>query len=139
MKRPSGIETNATTIKKELLCQVNMAIEAIRTRDPSDKEIHRARKRLKRARATLRLLRLAIGKPTYRRENAALRDAARPLSGVRDAAVLCKPARRYIRTIRTGPRRQLLLNARQALEQRGARGPQGTAHHECSPIKYRLP
>lgn len=50
--------------------------------------IHGARKQLKRARATLRLLRPAIGDEPYRRENVAARDAARPLSQARDEEVL---------------------------------------------------
>src|SRR5262245_29898261 len=55
---------------------------------PSDQEIHDARKDIKRARAALRLLRDSLGESAYRRENAALRDAARPLSEVRDAKIL---------------------------------------------------
>jgi CHAD domain-containing protein len=54
----------------------------------TDRNVHEARKSLKKARATLRLLRTAIGKDIYARTNTALRDAARPLSGVRDAGVL---------------------------------------------------
>jgi CHAD domain-containing protein len=50
--------------------------------------IHGARKQLKRARATLRLLRSAIGDEPYRRANIAARDAARPLSKARDQEVL---------------------------------------------------
>lgn len=52
-----------------------------------DANIHDARKQLKRARAALHLLRDAIGDIAYRRENAALRDAARPLSVARDSKV----------------------------------------------------
>jgi CHAD domain-containing protein len=54
----------------------------------NDEQIHEARKDLKRARAVLRLLREVIGDRAYRRENASLRDAARPLSAARDAKVL---------------------------------------------------
>jgi CHAD domain-containing protein len=43
---------------------------------------------LKKARATLRLVRGALGASTYKKENAALRDAARPLGEVRDGQVL---------------------------------------------------
>jgi CHAD domain-containing protein len=43
---------------------------------------------LKKARATLRLLRDAVGASTYKKENAALRDVARPLSAARDGRVL---------------------------------------------------
>jgi hypothetical protein len=44
--------------------------------------------RLKHSRALLRLLRKSLGEDAYHRENARLRDAARPLVSVRDAAVL---------------------------------------------------
>jgi len=53
-----------------------------------DESVHEARKALKRARAALRLLRPRLGARAYRRENHALRDAARPLSMLRDARVL---------------------------------------------------
>jgi CHAD domain-containing protein len=59
-----------------------------RQKPPGDEAVHEARKRLKRARASLRLLRVVIGDEAYRRENVALRDAARPLSPARDAAVM---------------------------------------------------
>lgn len=62
------------------------AVKAIRARNPTGAQIHGARKALKRARANLRLLRDAVGKTAYICENVVLRDAARPLSGVRDAA-----------------------------------------------------
>jgi CHAD domain-containing protein len=64
---------------------------ALRSLDPNqtdDSSIHAARKDLKRARASLRLLRDALGKAAYKKENAALRDAARPLSEIRDGRVL---------------------------------------------------
>ena len=68
--------------------QIAEALEALEDRSPSDQVIHDARKELKKARATLRLLRDALGDPVYRRENEALRDAARPLSAIRDSKVL---------------------------------------------------
>jgi CHAD domain-containing protein len=54
----------------------------------TDSEIHDARKMIKRARATLRLLRPALAPPIFSETNLALRDVARPLSNVRDAKVL---------------------------------------------------
>ena len=51
-------------------------------------EPHGARKRLKRARALLRLLREALGEEAYRALNIRLRDIARPLSAARDTEVL---------------------------------------------------
>jgi CHAD domain-containing protein len=53
-----------------------------------DEAAHDARKRTKKVRALLRLVRRELGEDVYRRENRALRDAARRLSPVRDAWVL---------------------------------------------------
>jgi CHAD domain-containing protein len=53
-----------------------------------DAAVHEARRALKRARAVLRLLRPAIGDRAYVGANARLRDAARPLSALRDSRVL---------------------------------------------------
>jgi CHAD domain-containing protein len=68
--------------------EVKKAWEALHVRRVSDEAVHRARKHLKKARAILRLLRPAMGDVAYARENAALRDAARPLSTVRDGKAL---------------------------------------------------
>ena len=68
---------------------VQSALRALtRGRSVSDKRIHDARKAIKRARAALRVLRDAMGVRRYRQLNRALRDAARPLTHVRDAKVL---------------------------------------------------
>src|SRR3954453_7178467 len=57
--------------------------------DSSPEEaIHEARKDMKKLRAVLRLARDELGDDVYRRENACFRDAARKLSGVRDADVM---------------------------------------------------
>lgn len=53
-----------------------------------DEAVHEARKCGKRLRAVFRLVRPAIGKRHYQCENTAFRDAARPLTEVRDAKVL---------------------------------------------------
>lgn len=118
MKRQRANRTVlATTVRDELLRRIEAALKAIRARNPSDTEIHRARKELKRARANLRLLRDAVGKSAYTRENAVLRDAARPLSGVRDAAVLLETGNTLLSMARHGPRRRVLLKVRRALKQ----------------------
>src|SRR5262245_34387092 len=53
-----------------------------------DEAVHEARKCCKKLRAILRLVRPAIGERQYRYENIAYRDAARPLTAVRDAKIL---------------------------------------------------
>lgn len=69
--------------------ETKKALQALPPGRPARREaIHDARKRLKKARAALRLVRDALGSEAYRRENERLRDAARPLSEVRDADVL---------------------------------------------------
>jgi CHAD domain-containing protein len=66
-----------------------MVIEAVSLESGSSPgKVHAARQQMKAARAGLRLLRCAIGKRAYRIANVAVRDAARPLSPVRDAKVL---------------------------------------------------
>lgn len=53
-----------------------------------DAAVHEARKCCKKLRALLRLVRPAISAQTYQDENTAFRNAARPLTEVRDARVL---------------------------------------------------
>ncbi len=107
---------HAITVRDELLRYIGSAVKSIRGRVPTDTQIHNARKKLKRARANLRLLRDAVGKAAYTRENAALRDAARPFSRVRDAAVLGDTADKLLGAVRRGPQQKLLLQVRAALE-----------------------
>jgi CHAD domain-containing protein len=56
--------------------------------------VHEARKHLKKTRALLRLVRPALGRKTYRREDGALREAGLALSGARDADVLVATAQK---------------------------------------------
>jgi CHAD domain-containing protein len=55
---------------------------------PRDEAVHEARKAFKKIRALLRLVRPEIGERSYRKENTWFRDAARPLTEVRDAKIL---------------------------------------------------
>jgi CHAD domain-containing protein len=73
---------------RALLAQLDQTIEQLGKRRRSDSAVHNIRKELKRARAALRLLRECIGAVEYRRDNALIRDAARPLTPIRDAKVL---------------------------------------------------
>lgn len=74
--------------RRALLAQLDRTIEDLGKRRRSDMTVHNIRKELKRARASLRLLRECIGVVEYRRDNALIRDAARPLTPIRDAKVL---------------------------------------------------
>jgi len=68
--------------------RVERAVEQLRNAngDPAT-AIHEARKDMKKLRSLLRLVRADLGKQRYRAENSRYRDAARLLSGARDAAV----------------------------------------------------
>lgn len=75
-------------VRRVLVDWIASAVSVLEKKRITDTDIHNARKQLKKARAALRLLRGAIGEIAYRRENAALRDAARPLGAARDSRVL---------------------------------------------------
>lgn len=82
-------DTPTHIARQALLGQLDKTLEGLaKGRNTTDAAIHDVRKELKRARATLRVLRDCIGVGAYRRENALLRDAARPFTPVRDAKVL---------------------------------------------------
>lgn len=53
-----------------------------------DEAIHEVRKRIKKARALIRLAEGAVGHKSIRKANRRLRDAAKPLSEIRDSSVL---------------------------------------------------
>ncbi|HEX3949720.1 MAG TPA: CHAD domain-containing protein [Steroidobacteraceae bacterium] len=83
----SAPKTSVNPSLRKLLQQLlirAIALESAR----SARKVHQARQEMKRARAVLRLMRGEIGTRAYRSANAAVRDAARPLSPVRDAKVL---------------------------------------------------
>jgi CHAD domain-containing protein len=83
-----GRNPAAQEARRILRSQIGAALEHLQGPHVTDDQIHAARKCIKRARATLRLLRETLPKKTYRLENSALRDSARPLSAARDAKVL---------------------------------------------------
>jgi CYTH domain-containing protein/CHAD domain-containing protein len=84
-------EDAAAGVRRVIVGRLDKA--AARLREAGDEgdalaeAIHGARKDLKKARAALRLIRDELGEKTFKRENRALRDAARTLSASRDAEV----------------------------------------------------
>ncbi len=83
--------------RKILRDQVHSALQKLGCGKPSDEDIHEARKDIKKARATLRLLRDAISKRAYGKENDMLRNAAHPLSAARDAKVMVDTLNRIVK------------------------------------------
>lgn len=74
--------------------RLERAVERLREEhrtDPVD-AVHGARKDLKKARSLLRLARPGMPRDVYRRENRALRDIGRAMSGGRDADVMVETA-----------------------------------------------
>src|SRR5262249_39907921 len=111
--RPSA-RFSPMRVRSLLLEQIQGAAHVIRGgRAPSDEAVHRARKKIKRARASLRLLRKAVGRSAYQRENAQLRAAAQPLSRVRDTRVMLETLDRLLEQ---APRRTRLATLRRELK-----------------------
>jgi CHAD domain-containing protein len=83
-------EPAAEGIRRVARAQIDRAAGRLADHAPPDAgaAVHEARKALKRARAVVRVARGDLGDAVYRRENTALRDAGRRLSGTRDAHVL---------------------------------------------------
>lgn len=66
-------------VARERLLDAHRRLEN-KAAEPFDVRVHEARKRTKEVRALLRLARDELGRDTYKRENARLRDAARLLA-----------------------------------------------------------
>jgi CHAD domain-containing protein len=95
------------------------ALTCLGTAKPSGARIHSARKELKQARATLRLMRAAIAPDHYDEEDAELRRVARMLNDARDAEVLLRSFAWLRKSVKQSdppanlePIRKLLLNER---------------------------
>jgi len=107
---PSGIHRIAKSEIEKIREYVNGSSEGSR-----DEMVHEARKGLKRLRAMLRLVRPTIGRKVYRKANIAFRDAARPLSEVRDAKILVETLDKIVKTNGKSQRGQAFTAVRQEL------------------------
>jgi CHAD domain-containing protein len=89
--RLQGDEDAAAGMRRVIAGRLEKATERLAEAgedgDALAEAIHGARKDLKKARAALRLIRDELGEQDFKRENHALRDAARLLSASRDAEV----------------------------------------------------
>jgi len=88
VKERAGRARPPLDVRAALRGEIEQALALLARAPLADPSIHAFRQTLKRARAALRLLRAAVPTAAYAAENAQLRDAARPLAQVRDAAVL---------------------------------------------------
>ncbi len=81
-------EPTAYGVRRVARGRLEDAVEQLRDADADPVEaVHEARKDTKKLRSALRLVRPVLGEQAYERENSRYRDAARRLSGVRDAQV----------------------------------------------------
>lgn len=83
--------------RQALLTQLGKAIAGFRRHSRTEPAVHEIRKELKRIRASLRLLRGCLGDADYRWDNTLVREAARPLTPMRDATVLLELLRHWDR------------------------------------------
>ncbi len=84
-------------LKRLVVEQIDRATAEIDDAGLDDHEtVHQVRKRCKKVRAALRLVRGSLDKTVYQAENAHFRDAAKPLSGVRDAEALIEAFERLM-------------------------------------------
>jgi CHAD domain-containing protein len=91
MKSPPPITIDSTPVYSlHDALRVMMGNASTMNRPGTDRSVHAARKEMKRARAALRLMRASLGDAAYRRMNGQVRDAARPLTPIRDASVLIR-------------------------------------------------
>jgi len=83
-------ESLRRNLRKIVRAQLDDALEELTgaRKGSRDEAVHEVRKSFKKVRAVLRLVRPEIGEKTYREENTCFRDAARPLTEVRDAKIL---------------------------------------------------
>jgi CHAD domain-containing protein len=89
MKPPPELSPVAAGVRGiRMVLQQQLARALRHLRGARIPRIHQARKCIKAARATLRLLRCALGERRFERENRALRDAGRLLGPLRDATSL---------------------------------------------------
>ena len=83
-----GIKRNVTRELTKVLKHVDAKSKPGRKDTSQAEAAHEIRKCFKKARAALRLVREVLGDDVYREENWCFRDAARPLTEVRDAEML---------------------------------------------------
>ncbi|HEY6825031.1 MAG TPA: CHAD domain-containing protein [Steroidobacteraceae bacterium] len=109
--------------------QLETAVAELPRSAASDEEIHRARKQMKAARATLRLLRPLLSELAWGRGNRALRDAARALSAARDDAVLLQTLGELAGRSKGAGQRRRLGEFQARLQRAAGRRRRELAHH----------
>jgi CHAD domain-containing protein len=108
-------------VRKTASRQLDKALKTIRggaSARSRDGVVHHTRRRLKEVRALLRLVRGDLGEKTFSRDNRALRNAARPLSEVRDATALIEALKKLQEHYAKEVRNKAFESMRKALRAR---------------------
>jgi len=103
-------------IKRYCRRQMQKALDELKGRGNKDTTVHEVRKRFKKVRAAIRLIRDEVGTQVYRKENITLRDAARPLTQIRDAKVYLESLGKIQRKLASSYNHELLIGLRLSLE-----------------------
>jgi len=111
-------DSPAHLARRALLALLDKTIEELGKNRRSDVAVHNIRKELKRARAALRMLRECVGVAEYRRDNALIRDAARPLTPIRDAKVLLQTLEQAQTKVKKGAASRGFFPFRRLLEEK---------------------
>jgi CHAD domain-containing protein len=103
--------------KKICRKMLNKAIKELARRSSATRGqgVHNARKRLKQLRGMLKLMQFGLAKQAYKRQTKIFRDAAKPLSEVRDADVMIETLDRLCEHFSSQIKRKSFKKLRQAL------------------------
>ena len=106
------------SIRRSVRKQLDNALEELtgEQKDQRDEAVHEVRKSFNKIRAVLRLVRPAIGDKSYRRENTCFRDAARPVTEVRDARILIETLDKLLEHFQAHVANRSFADIRKALQ-----------------------
>jgi len=124
--------------RRVLLHHVDAAIHILQRRSLGDEPVHEARKEMKRARAGCRLLCNALGETAYQRLNRSVRDAARPLTPIRDSKVLHEALDDLLQEASESAQESDVSQVRRALRQEHASSRDKLSNKEIAASRARL-
>ena len=124
--------------RRVLIEHIDRSIRILQRHSLADDPVHETRKEMKRTRAGLRLLREALGETAYRRLNRLMRDAARPLTPIRDAKVLRDALDNLVQQAGKSVQGNRLSESRQALLQEHRLSRDKLSNKDLNAISTRL-
>ncbi|HEY4370282.1 MAG TPA: CHAD domain-containing protein [Steroidobacteraceae bacterium] len=125
-------------VRRVLIDHIDRAIHTLQRHSLADGLVHGTRKEMKRMRAGLRLLREALGETAYRGLNRSVRDAARPLTPIRDAKVLRDALNNVLQQAGNAAQKTRPSALRQALQQEQRLSRDKLSNKDLNAISTRL-